>query len=188
MASAPGICGSFKQEILQGWHNIGNVANTRTGGTAADTLKAALYYTSATLTPDVTTAYNSTGEMLSSVFASNGTTALSTGYTAGGITLANGPVSRTTVTPTTPVAYWSPTGYSTGAPATAYALSWSALSTGYNATSVAYQFDTLLIYNSTQGNKAIAIYTFGATTLTSANFSLTIQNPVTSSNALIQLA
>ena len=185
MASTAGICGSFKQEILQGMHNIGNAANSRTGGTAADTLRAALYYTSATLTPDGTTVYSTTGEMVAQVFQSNGTTSLPTGYTAGGLTLANGAVQRTTITPTTPVAYWSPTGFAAGGQ---NALTWTSLSTGYNASGAAYQFDTLLISNFTQGNKAIAIYTFGATTLTSANFSLTIQSPATSSNALIQLA
>lgn len=47
-------------------------------------------------------------------------------------------------------------------------------------------FDSLLIYNATQ-NAAVAVYTFGAQTITAGNFTLTMpQN--TSGNAIIQLA
>jgi hypothetical protein len=48
-------------------------------------------------------------------------------------------------------------------------------------------FDTLLIYNATQGNKAIAVFNFGSTTVSAANFTLTVpaNNPGT---ALVQIS
>jgi len=45
----------------------------------------------------------------------------------------------------------------------------------------------MLLYNSTQSNKACAVYTFGGTTITAGNLTLTM--PVNAAGtALIQLA
>lgn len=35
-------------------------------------------------------------------------------------------------------------------------------------------FDAVLLYNTTQGNKAVAVYTFGSQTVTAGNFTLTM--------------
>lgn len=81
MANSAGICTSFKQEILGGQHNLNSGGNT---------IKAALYQTSASIGPS-TTAYTATGEVSSS------------NYTAGGATVTNANVSASGTT-----AIWTP--------------------------------------------------------------------------------
>ena len=79
MANSSGICSSFKSEVLLGKHQLGAVTLTsRTSLTAPtkDSLKAALYLSSATTGPS-NTAYTATGE------------ATGTGYSAGGIAVTN---------------------------------------------------------------------------------------------------
>jgi hypothetical protein len=73
------------------------------------------------------------------------------GYTAGGVTF-------TWVAPNTSGA----TAFTT--PSASFA--W----TGLTATA----FDAVLLYNSTQGNKAVGVYTFGSQSVTVGNFSLTM--------------
>jgi len=73
MAITQALCNSFKQELLQGLHDLDG-----------HTLKMALFTSSATLGA-TTTAYSTTNE-------SSGT-----GYTAGGATLANVAVSLSTI-------------------------------------------------------------------------------------------
>lgn len=65
MATTTTICDSFKDELLQGIHDLDT-----------DTIKCALYYSAATLT-QATTAYSATNE------------ASGTGYSAGGVTLTS---------------------------------------------------------------------------------------------------
>ena len=48
-------------------------------------------------------------------------------------------------------------------------------------------FDAVLIYNSTQGNKAVCVLTFGSQTITAGNFTLTMPTN-DSSTGLIRLA
>lgn len=79
MANSSGVCSSFKSEVLVGKHQLGAVTLTsRTSLTAPtkDSLKAALYLSSATTGPS-NTVYTATGE------------ATGTGYTAGGIAVTN---------------------------------------------------------------------------------------------------
>jgi hypothetical protein len=79
MANSSGVCSSFKSEVLLGKHQLGAVTLTsRTSLTAPtkDSLKAALYLSSATTGPS-NTVYTATGE------------ATGTGYTAGGIAVTN---------------------------------------------------------------------------------------------------
>lgn len=86
------------------------------------------------------------------------------GYTAGGVTF-------TWVAPTSS----GTTAYST--PSASF--SW----TGLTATA----FDCVLLYNSTQSNKAVAAYTFGSQTVTAGNFSLTMPTN-DSTNGLLRIA
>lgn len=72
MAITQAMCTSFKVEILNGIHAFGTTVVR--GATTADTLKIALYTSSATLSAS-TTAYSSTNEVSG------------TGYTAAGNTL-----------------------------------------------------------------------------------------------------
>lgn len=73
------------------------------------------------------------------------------GYSAGGVTFTwIAPNSSGTTMFTTPSA----------------SFSWTGLTAG--------PFDAVLLYNSTQSNKAVAVYTFSPQTLTASNFSLTM--------------
>lgn len=73
------------------------------------------------------------------------------GYTAGGVTFTwVAPSSTGTTAFTSPSASFSWTSFTSAA------------------------FDATTLYNSTQGNKAFATYTFGSQTVTAGNFSLTM--------------
>lgn len=89
-----------------------------------------------------------------------------TNYTAGGVTVtnANAPASSGTT------AYWTPSA----------SFSWSTVT-------LATSFDAVLIYNSTQSNAAVAVYTFGGTTISAGTFTLTMPTN-DSTNALLRIA
>ena len=76
-----------------------------------------------------------------------------TNYTAGGVTVtnANAPASSGTT------AYWTPSA----------SFTWTSVT-------LSTAFDAVLIYNSSQSNKAVAVYTFGSQTVTAGNFTLTM--------------
>lgn len=75
-----------------------------------------------------------------------------TGYSAGGVT----------------VAWIAPTSSGT----TAYTTLSATIT--YSGVTLNTAFDTVLIYNSTQSNRAVAVYTFGSQTITAGNFTLTM--------------
>ena len=132
-------------------------APTRGSG-AADTFKAALYL--ATGTRDAsTTAYSVTDEVSGA------------GYTAGGVVVTNAtPPANTNTSATAGVGYWTPSA--------------SIVYTGVTLTTA---FDAMLMYNSTQSDKAVAVFTFGSQTITSGNFTLTMPSNTTST-ALLRLS
>jgi hypothetical protein len=76
-----------------------------------------------------------------------------TGYTAGGVTVTFGtaPSSSGTTSFLTPSA-----------------------SITYTTVTLSTSFDAMLLYNSTQSNKAVAVYTFTAQTVAAGTFSLTM--------------
>ena len=156
MANTQSLCTSFMSELLTATHNFGT-APTR-GTSAADTFKAALYLTSATINAS-TTAYSATGEVSG------------TNYTAGGVAVTNAtaPLS-TNSSATAGVAYWTPSASIT-----------------YTTVTLSTAFDTVLIYNSTQSNKAVSVHTFGSQTITAGTFTLTMPSNTTST-ALLRLA
>lgn len=89
-----------------------------------------------------------------------------TGYTAGGVTVTNATAPSTSGT----TAFWTPSA----------SFAWTTVT-------LATSFDAVLLYNSTQGNAAVSVHTFGATTVTAGNFTLTMPtNDAT--NALIRIA
>lgn len=88
------------------------------------------------------------------------------GYTAGGVAVTN--AIAPTFSGTT--AYWT-----------------SSASIVYTSVTLAVAFDAVLIYNATQGDKAVSVHTFSSQTITAGTFTLTM--PVNdASNALIRLA
>jgi hypothetical protein len=125
---------------------------------ATDTFKAALYLASATINAS-TTAYTSTGEVTG------------TGYVAGGVgvTFAT-PPTATNSSATAGVAFVTPSASIT-----------------YTAVTLTTAFDAVLIYNSTQSDKAVSVHTFGSQTITAGTFTLTMPANTTST-ALIRLA
>jgi len=89
----------------------------------------------------------------------------SANYVAGGAAITN----ATAPTLDGSTAIWTPSA----------SLAWS------NVTFAS--FDCLLVYNSTQGNKAVGVYTFGAQSITAGNFTLTMPANA-AATALLQLA
>ena len=143
-------------QLLTGTHNFG-VAPIR-AATTADTFKAALYLTSATVNA-ATTVYSSTGEVSGA------------GYSAGGVTVTNATVpAATNTSPTAGVAYWTPSASIT-----------------YTSVTLSTAFDAVLIYNSTQADKAVSVHTFGSQTITAGTFTLTMPTNDTST-ALLRLS
>lgn len=125
---------------------------------ATDTFKAALYLASATYNA-ATTAYSVTGEVSGA------------GYTAGGVTVtAATPPTATNSSATAGVAFFTPSASIT-----------------YTSVTLTTAFDAVLIYNSTQSNKAVAVYTFGSQTITAGTFTLTMPSNTTTT-ALLRLA
>jgi hypothetical protein len=158
MANTQSMCSSFLGELMTATHNFGT-APTRGSG-AADTFKAALYLTSATVNAS-TTVYSSTGEVTS------------TNYTAGGVAVTNAnPPTSTNTSATAGTGYWTPSASivygSVGSPVTFAS------------------FDCVLIYNSSQSDKAVSVHTFTAQTVTSGTFTLTMPSNTTST-ALLRL-
>ena len=76
-----------------------------------------------------------------------------TNYTAGGVAVTNATVPTTSGT----TAYWTPSASIT-----------------YTNVTLSTAFDAVLIYNSTQSNKAVSVHTFGSQTVTAGTFSLTM--------------
>lgn len=136
-----------------------NFGTAPTRGTSAtDTFKAALYLASATYNA-ATTAYSATGEVSGA------------GYTAGGVTVtAATPPTATNSSATAGVAFFTPSASIT-----------------YTSVTLTTAFDAVLIYNSTQSNKSVAVYTFGSQTITAGTFTLTMPSNTTTT-ALLRLA
>lgn len=151
MSNTQAMCTSFKTDLLNGTHSFGTAPVRAT--TSADTFKAALYLTTATVN-STTTAYSATGEVSG------------TNYTAGGIAITswNTPAATGTTAFTTPTA----------------SFSWSSVT-------LSTAFDAVLIYNSSQSNKAVSVHTFGSQTITAGTFTITMPtNDAT--NGLLRIA
>ena len=137
MAITQAMATSFKSEILQEGHNL-----------ASDTIKIALYSSSATLGA-TTTAYTTSNEITG------------TGYTAGGVTLANQTVATSGTT-----AYFD-----------ADDPTW---------TSASFTARGALIYNSTNSDKAIAVLDFGGDfTVSSGTFRIVF--PAAGTSAIVRI-
>lgn len=161
MANTQSMCTSFMSELMLGQHQLGTSTIVSRGSLTSpttDTLKAALYLVSATYNAS-TTAYSATGEVSG------------TGYTAGGVTVTNATApTSTNSSATAGVAFFTPSASIT-----------------YTSVTLSTAFDTMLLYNSTQSNKAIAVYTFGSQTITAGTFTLTMPSNTTTT-ALLRLA
>lgn len=115
----------------------------------------AALYLASATTNASNTAYTATGEVSGA------------GYTAGGVDLTGSP---DWIAPTSS----GTTAYST--PTANFV---------YTSVTLSTAFDAVMIYNSTQGNKAVSVHTFGSQTVTAGTFTLTMPTN-DSSNALIR--
>lgn len=162
-ANVQGLCHSFLKELLQGVHSFcqdgaGNVTPLRSAAGQSDTIKGALYSANNSMSPGTVSAYSATGEV---------TNSSGTGYTAAG-------------QPVTFAAGQAITNGNSGVVTPSANLQWSALT-------ISTAFDTLLLYNSSQGNRAVALYNFGSQTITAGTLTLTMPANV-AGTALIELA
>ena len=161
MANTQSMCTSFMEELMLGEHQLGAatlVSRTSLTAPTTDTLKAALYLASATMNASATV-YTAVNEVSG------------TGYVAGGVTVTNATAPNSTnASATAGVAFFTPSASIT-----------------YTTVTLATAFDAVLLYNSTQSNKAISVHTFGSQTITAGTFTLTMPANTTSA-ALIRLA
>lgn len=97
------------------------------------------------------------------VYTSSGEVS-SSNYTAGGAAVTN----ATAPTSSGTTAYWTPSA----------SVSW---------TNVSFTTDCALLYNDTQGDKAVGSYTFSSQTVSAGNFTLTMPTNA-AATALIQIA
>ena len=111
--------------------------------------------------------YLTSGSLGAATTAYSATSEVSgTNYSAGGVAVTN--ASAPTSSGTT--AYWTPSA-----------------SIVYTTVTLSTAFDTVLIYNSTQSNKAVSVHTFGAQTVTAGTFTLTMPANA-AGTALLQIA
>jgi len=161
MANSQTMVTSFLGELMLGQHQLGTSTIVSRGSLTSpttDTVKAALYLASATINA-ATTVYTSTGEVTG------------TNYTAGGVTVTNATApTSTNSSATAGVGYWTPSA-----------------SIVYTNVTLSSSFDCVLIYNSTQSNKAISVHTFTAQTITAGTLTLTMPSSTTTT-ALLRLA
>ena len=166
MANTQAMCTSFMGELMTATHNFG-VAPIR-AVTTVDTFKGALYLATANTSSSTTlcasvTAYAATVNTIAEVSG--------TGYSPGGVAVTFGtPPTATNSSTTAGVAFVTPSASIT-----------------YTNVTLTTAFDAVLIYNSTQSNKAVSVHTFGSQTVTAGTFTLTMPANTTST-ALIRLA
>jgi hypothetical protein len=137
-------------------HNFG--ASPIRAASTADTFKAALYLSTATINAS-TTAYTTTGEVTG------------TNYVAGGVAITNATApTSTNSSATAGVGYWTPSS-----------------PVVYTNVTLSTAFNAVLVYNSTQSDKAVSVHTFSPQTITAGNFVLTMPTNSTSA-ALVRLS
>ena len=167
MANTQSLCSSFLSQLMSAGHNFSATNSARSANTV-DTFYGALYYattgaTTSTCLCASVTAYSPTVNGVSEVSGTN--------YTAGGVAITN------TVSPayvnttlTAGAGYWTPSA-----------------SIVFTNITITTAFDTLLMYNTSQSNTAVAVFTFGSQTISAGNFTLTMPAN-TSTTALVRLA
>jgi hypothetical protein len=156
MANTQAMCNSFKAEVLNAVHQFGS-----------PTISSRSSLTTPTADTMKGALYFATAtvDSTTTVYSATGEVGNSGSYTAGGISFGtfNAPAVNGTQGVTTPTASWT-----TGASFSAAA------------------FDCILMYNSSQSNKAVAAFTFGSQTIVAGTFTLTMPAN-TSGNALVRI-
>lgn len=140
------MCNSFKRELMNGEHQFGAPTLVSRGSLTAPTADSffAALYLVSATTGASNTVYTVTGEVSG------------TGYTAGGVALTG---AQDWISP----ALDGATAHSTP---TANLV--------YTTVTLSTAFDAVMIYNSTQNNKAVSVHTFGSQTITAGTLTLTM--------------
>ena len=159
MANTQAICTSFKAEVLNAVHQFGSPTIVSRVSLTVPTADSfkAALYLVSATTGAGNTVYTVTGEVSG------------TNYVAGGVALTG---TQDWIEPTST----GTTGFST-----------PTASIVYTTVTLATAFDAVMIYNATQGNKAVSVHTFGSQTVTAGTFTLTMPTN-DSTNGLIRLA
>lgn len=111
--------------------------------------------------------YYSTGSLGAGTTAYSTTDeVVGTNYSAGGVTVTNAVAPTTSGT----TAYWTPSA-----------------SLVYTNVTITTPFDSVLIYNSTQADRAVSVHTFGSQSVTAGTFTLTMPTNA-AGTALLNLA
>jgi hypothetical protein len=157
MANTQAMCTSFKKELMLGAHQLGTV-----------TIVSRTSLTSPTTDTLKAALYlaAATVDSTTTAYSATNELAASGNYSAGGVTVTNGNAPSTTST----TAYWTPSA----------SFAWTTLTSSGS-------FDAVLLYNSTQSNRAISVHTFGAQSVTAGNFTLTMPTN-DSSTGLLRIA
>ena len=161
MAITTAMCTSFKKELFSGdYHDFGDVATSPIGG---DVFKIALIQLSLSSPQGTYGAANTNYSDITGAGDEPTDTSSPQGYSTGGGTLTN--VGATTSSTTALVDFADIT-----------------------FTSVTLSCDGCMIYNSTNGNRAVSVHDFSGTKSPS-NGDLTLQFPIAdASNAILRLA
>ena len=156
MANTQAMATSFKAELLNGVHQFGS-----------PTISSRTSLTTPTADTMKGALYLASGSLgaTTTVYAATSEVPNSGSYAAGGINMGSwtAPTTGGVEGFTTPSASWT-----TGA--------------GFSATA----FDALLIYNSSQSNKAVGVFNFGSQTIVAGTFTLTMPTNA-STTALVRL-
>lgn len=157
MANVQAMCTSFKGELLTGSvHQFG-----------APTIVSRTSLTVPTVDAFKAALYLASGSLGAATTAYSATSEVANSgtYAAGGTTVTNATAPTTSGTG----AIWTPSA----------SFAWTGVTFGT-------AFDTVLIYNATQGNRAVSVHTFGSQTVTAGNFTLTMPVNATGT-ALLQI-
>lgn len=144
MANSAGVANSFKSEVMLGQHQLGSVTLTSRGSLTAPTTDTI----KAALYLNTASISASTGSYTATGECDGGG-----GYSAGGVTVTNATAPSTSGT----TGIWTPSA----------SLVFSNISPSVNV-------DCVLIYNSTQGNRAIEACTFTGQKPVAADLTLTM--------------
>lgn len=157
MSNTAGVANSFKSEVMLGQHQLGASTIVSRGSLTAPAAD--------TIKAALYLASASIGPT-TGAYTATGECAVAGGYSAGGVTVTNATAPATS----SGVGIWTPSA----------SIVFSNITPGGAV-------DCVLLYNSTQSNKAIEVCTFAAQTVSAASLTLTM--PANdSTNALLRLA
>lgn len=158
MANSQALCTSFKAELPLGAHQLGSVTIVSRTSLTAPTVD--------TVKAALMLKTGSLGAGTATYTSVTGSELAATGnYVTGGVTVTNANAPSASGTSM----IWTPSA----------SFAWTTLTSSGT-------FDCCLVYNSTQGARAISVHTFGDQTITAGNFTLSMPTNAVGT-ALVQI-